>query len=106
MRAELPKVHTSDYLRSLREPEAAAWSLEVSIGRRLPEWTVDWYSLSPRVVRHRQDDPDVPAGPEAKGPSTSAAATPCGGRPRGRSDRPVVGPVALAPNPSGLFDRQ
>src|SRR4029079_6482090 len=41
------KVHTPEYLRSLRRPEILAGILEVPIVRRLPGWLVDWRVLRP-----------------------------------------------------------
>jgi histone deacetylase 11 len=46
-RAELLKVHTPEYLRSLRSPEALARILEVPVVRRLPAWVIDWRILRP-----------------------------------------------------------
>jgi histone deacetylase 11 len=49
-RRELLKVHTLEYLRSLRRPEVLAGILEVPITRRLPGWLLDWRVLRP--MRH------------------------------------------------------
>jgi len=46
-RQELLKVHTPEYLRSLRSPETLARILEVPIVRRLPGWLIDWRILRP-----------------------------------------------------------
>ncbi|WP_165073365.1 histone deacetylase family protein [Paludisphaera rhizosphaerae] len=46
-RDELLKVHAPEYLRSTRNPEALAKSLEIPILRRLPGWTLDWRILAP-----------------------------------------------------------
>jgi histone deacetylase 11 len=46
-RAELGKVHTSEYLKSLRRPEALARILEVPVLDRLPGWMIDWRILRP-----------------------------------------------------------
>jgi histone deacetylase 11 len=46
-RAELVRVHSSDYLRSLRSSETLARILEVPVVRRLPGWVIDWRILSP-----------------------------------------------------------
>jgi histone deacetylase 11 len=46
-REELLKVHTPEYLRSLRRPAALAGILEVPIARRLPGWLLDWRVLRP-----------------------------------------------------------
>lgn len=44
---ELLKVHTPDYLRSLRSSETLARILEVPVVRRLPRWVIDWRILRP-----------------------------------------------------------
>ena len=44
---DLLKVHTREYLRSLKRPEALARILEVPIVQRLPGWVVDWRILRP-----------------------------------------------------------
>jgi len=46
-RRELLAVHTPEYLRSLRSPEALASILEVSFVRRLPGWVINWRILRP-----------------------------------------------------------
>jgi histone deacetylase 11 len=46
-RQDLLKVHTPEYLRSLRRTEALARILEVPIARRLPGWVIDWRVLRP-----------------------------------------------------------
>jgi histone deacetylase 11 len=46
-RRELAKVHTPDYLRSLRSPETLARILELPIIRSLPGWLIDWRILRP-----------------------------------------------------------
>jgi histone deacetylase 11 len=46
-RAELLAVHTSEYLGSLRNPEALARILEVPVVSRLPAWAIDWRILRP-----------------------------------------------------------
>jgi histone deacetylase 11 len=46
-RRDLLKVHTPEYLRSLRSPEALARILEVPIVGRLPGWLIDWRILRP-----------------------------------------------------------
>ncbi|MFI5454426.1 MAG: histone deacetylase [Isosphaerales bacterium] len=46
-RQDLLKIHTPEYLRSLRSPEMLARILEVPIVRRLPGWMIDWRILSP-----------------------------------------------------------
>jgi histone deacetylase 11 len=46
-RQELLKVHTPEYLQSLRSPETLAGILEVPIVRRLPGWLIDWRILRP-----------------------------------------------------------
>lgn len=43
----LLKVHTPEYLGSLRRPEALARILEVPIVQRLPGWVIDWRILRP-----------------------------------------------------------
>lgn len=45
--ADLLKIHTPSYLRSLRRTEALARILEVPIVRRLPAWFVNWRILRP-----------------------------------------------------------
>jgi histone deacetylase 11 len=46
-RGDLLKVHTPEYLHSLRSPEALARILEVPIVGRLPGWLIDWRILRP-----------------------------------------------------------
>lgn len=46
-RADLLKVHTPDYLRSLRRSDTLARILEVPVVRRLPAWVIDWRILRP-----------------------------------------------------------
>src|SRR5689334_1706185 len=46
-RRELLKVHSPEYLHSLRRPETLACALEVPIVRRLPGWLIDWRVLRP-----------------------------------------------------------
>jgi histone deacetylase 11 len=46
-RADLLKLHTTEYLRSLRSPEILARILEVPVIRRLPAWAIDWRILRP-----------------------------------------------------------
>jgi histone deacetylase 11 len=46
-RGDLLKLHTPEYLRSLRRSEALARILEVPIVRRLPGWAIDWRVLRP-----------------------------------------------------------
>jgi histone deacetylase 11 len=46
-RGELLKLHTPDYLQSLRRPESLARILEVPVVRRLPGWVIDWRILRP-----------------------------------------------------------
>src|SRR5262249_15504231 len=46
-RRELLRVHTPEYLRSLRRPDVQAGILEVPIVRRLPGWVVGWRILRP-----------------------------------------------------------
>lgn len=46
-RAELRRVHTAEYLRSLRSREVLAGILEVPVVRRLPAWVIDWRVLRP-----------------------------------------------------------
>lgn len=46
-RQDLSKVHTPEYLRSLRSPGTLARSLEVPIVRVLPGWLIDWRVLRP-----------------------------------------------------------
>lgn len=46
-RGELLRVHTPEYLRSLRRPGVLAGILEVPVVRRLPGWVVDWRILRP-----------------------------------------------------------
>ena len=60
-RQELLKVHTPEYLRSLRSPETLARILEVPIIRRLPVWLVDWRILRPMRFA-TGDDPGMPVG--------------------------------------------
>src|SRR3982750_2744507 len=44
---DLLRVHTPDYLRSLRRPGVLAGVLEVPVVGRLPGWVVDWRILRP-----------------------------------------------------------
>src|SRR3954464_11602516 len=44
---DLERVHTPDYLRSLRRPETLAGILEVPVARSLPGWVLDWRILRP-----------------------------------------------------------
>lgn len=44
---DLRRIHTPEYLRSLRRPEAMAAILEVPAVRRLPGWLIDWRILRP-----------------------------------------------------------
>jgi histone deacetylase 11 len=44
---DLVRVHSPDYLKSLRSPEALARILEVPAVRRLPGWMIDWLVLRP-----------------------------------------------------------
>jgi histone deacetylase 11 len=53
-RADLLKLHTPDYLRSLRSPETLANILEVPLVRRLPAWAIDW-----RILRPMRPQPSV-----------------------------------------------
>jgi histone deacetylase 11 len=46
-RRDLLKVHTPEYLRSLRRPASLAEILEVPVVRRLPGWLLDWRVLRP-----------------------------------------------------------
>src|SRR6478736_14670 len=46
-RSDLLKLHTPEYLDSLRRPDVLAGILEVPIVRRLPAWTIDWRILRP-----------------------------------------------------------
>ena len=46
-RDELLKVHTPEYLDSLKRPEVLARILEVPVVRRLPGWLIDWRILRP-----------------------------------------------------------
>jgi histone deacetylase 11 len=46
-RPALLAVHTPEYLRSLRNPEALSRILEVPVIRRLPAWAIDWRILRP-----------------------------------------------------------
>jgi histone deacetylase 11 len=46
-RRDLLKVHTPEYLHSLRSPEALARILEVPIVGRVPGWLIDWRVLRP-----------------------------------------------------------
>ncbi len=46
-RTDLLKVHTAQYLDSLRQPAVLARILEVPIVRRLPAWLLDWRVLGP-----------------------------------------------------------
>jgi histone deacetylase 11 len=45
--ADLEKVHTPEYLRSLRRPETLAGILEVPVARRVPGWVLNWRILRP-----------------------------------------------------------
>jgi histone deacetylase 11 len=44
---DLLRVHTEEYLRSLRRPDVLAGILEVPVVRRLPAWVIDWRILRP-----------------------------------------------------------
>ena len=46
-RTDLLRVHTGEYLRSLRRPDVLAGILEVPVVRRLPAWVIDWRILRP-----------------------------------------------------------
>lgn len=46
-RADLLKVHTEDYVRSLLRPDVLAGILEVPVVRRLPAWVIHWRILRP-----------------------------------------------------------
>jgi histone deacetylase 11 len=46
-RQDLLKLHTPEYLRSLRQAESLACILEVPVVRRLPGWMIDWRVLRP-----------------------------------------------------------
>jgi histone deacetylase 11 len=46
-RTDLLRLHTPDYLRSLRHSEVLARILEVSVVRRLPAWAIHWRILRP-----------------------------------------------------------
>jgi histone deacetylase 11 len=46
-RQDLLKLHTPEYLRSLKRPETVARILEVPIVRRLPGWAIDRWVLRP-----------------------------------------------------------
>ena len=46
-RHDLSRVHTPEYLRSLRLPDTLARALELPIVRRLPRWLIDWRVLRP-----------------------------------------------------------
>lgn len=46
-RRELSRVHSPEYLQSLRRPETLARALEVPIVYRLPSWLIDWRILRP-----------------------------------------------------------
>jgi histone deacetylase 11 len=46
-RQELRRIHTPDYLASLRRAEVLARILEVPIAGRLPAWLLDWRVLRP-----------------------------------------------------------
>jgi histone deacetylase 11 len=46
---DLLKVHTNEYLRSLRSPESLARILEVPVVRRLPAWAINWRILRPML---------------------------------------------------------
>src|SRR5437667_11564854 len=44
-RADLLRVHTPEYLRSLRDPRVRASILEVPVVRFLPAWLIAWRVL-------------------------------------------------------------
>ncbi len=46
-RTDLLRLHTPDYLRSLRGSDVLARILEVPVLRRLPAWVIDWRVLRP-----------------------------------------------------------
>jgi histone deacetylase 11 len=46
-RADLLRVHTAEYLRTLRDPATLARILEVPVARRLPGWILNWRILRP-----------------------------------------------------------
>src|SRR3954467_10742165 len=46
-RNDLLRVHSPEYLGSLRNPEVLAGILEVPVARRLPGWVLDWRILRP-----------------------------------------------------------
>jgi histone deacetylase 11 len=46
-KGDLRRVHTAEYLGSLRRPETLAKILEVPLVRRLPSWVIDWRILRP-----------------------------------------------------------
>ena len=46
-RADLGKIHTPEYLESLKRPEALARILEVPVVGRLPAWAINWRILLP-----------------------------------------------------------
>jgi histone deacetylase 11 len=46
-RPDLLKVHTPEYLRSLKSSDALARALEVPVVQRLPAWLIDWRVLRP-----------------------------------------------------------
>jgi histone deacetylase 11 len=46
-RSDLARVHTPEYLRSLRRPAVLAELFEVPAVRRLPGWVLDWKVLRP-----------------------------------------------------------
>jgi histone deacetylase 11 len=46
-KGDLRRVHTAEYLGSLRRPETLAKILEVPMVRRLPSWAIDWRILRP-----------------------------------------------------------
>ena len=58
-RRDLLKVHTTEYLHSLRSAHALARILEVPVVNRLPGWMIDWRVLRPMRVRHRGHGPGV-----------------------------------------------
>ncbi len=51
--SDLLRVHTTDYLQSLRRPKVLANILEVPIVRRLPGWAIDWRILRPMRYARR-----------------------------------------------------
>jgi histone deacetylase 11 len=44
---DLLKVHTPEYLQTLRSPQVLAGILEVPVVSRLPKWVIDWRILRP-----------------------------------------------------------